>query len=169
MKQENDGGRGREKECKECLLSPPPRPIFSFDLGYAFSRLYPLLYGAQETKTPKNLPATKAILILDIRTKTSKFYIWRVARSHARAASERRCGKERESWSVIHVFAHPITGGKAVWGGGGGRVGPRRPLQGGVKRRMTFQSKILFLLPSLLSSLASNGELASRLNKTYLG
>lgn len=69
-------------------VSSVPLPVFSFDLGYAFSRLYPLLYGAQETKTPKNLPAKKAILILDIRTKTSKFSLWRVARSHARAASE---------------------------------------------------------------------------------
>ena len=90
MKRENDGGRGREKECRECLLSPPP-PVFSFDLGYVFSRLYHLLYEAQETKTPKNLPATKDILILDIRTKTSKFSISRVARRHARVANERRC------------------------------------------------------------------------------
>ena len=70
MKRENDGERGREKECRECLLSPPP-PFFSFDLGYVFSRLYLFLYEAQETKTPKNLPATKDILILDIITKTN--------------------------------------------------------------------------------------------------
>lgn len=82
-------------------VPPPPRPIFSFDLGYAFSWLYPLLYGAQETKTPKNLPATKAILILDIRTKTSKFYFGEspevTREQQAKEDARARDGKERES------------------------------------------------------------------------
>lgn len=70
-------------------VSSVPPPFFSFDLGYVFSRLYLFLYETQETNTPKNLPATKDILILDIRAKTNKFSVSRIARSHARVANER--------------------------------------------------------------------------------
>ena len=83
---------GERKNAESVFCPPPPRPpFFSFDLGYVFSRLYLFLNEAQETKTPKNLPATKDILILDIRTKTNKFSISRIARSHARVANERGC------------------------------------------------------------------------------
>ena len=84
-------GGGERKNAESVFCSLPLPLVFSFDLGYALSRLYPLLYEAQEPKTPKNLPATKDKLILDIRTKSSKFSIKRVTRSHARAVSERRC------------------------------------------------------------------------------